>query len=90
VESTSKPEAAPEPKEWNFHVRVSLHDGSVAAGLKCELRVGDEEKPIEGTTNDRGELKLTVPHAEKEAILKVLHADGKFSLAALKLKPGAD
>lgn len=73
----------------NFHVQVELPDGSdYARNKRCVLEIPGGE-PVEGTTNDSGELQLCVPNTDVEtATLRVF--DGEAEIAAWQVMLRAD
>jgi len=73
----------------NFSVHVKLPDGSMAANKKCELSVAGQDKPITGVTNQSGELRLELPNAAADAVLRVFDDSGKTCIAVLSVTPEA-
>jgi hypothetical protein len=79
-EGSAAPEKAEAP-EPNFHVQLELPDGSDYARKKaCVLEIPGHPS-LRGTTNDSGELVLSVPNVSVESALLRLF-DGGAEIAA--------
>ena len=89
ADASSSPPAAEEAGKpaANFHVQIELPDGSDYARNKaCVLEIPGHP-PVEGTTNDSGELVLSVPNVTAEsATLRVLDGGTEIATWAVTLR----
>jgi hypothetical protein len=87
-ETAAAPEEAPPP---NFHVQLELPDGSdYARNKSCILEIPGHPS-LKGTTNESGELVLSVPNVSAEgAILRVFDGGAEIATWPVTLRAEED
>ena len=83
-------DARPAAGAPNFHVQLELPDGSdYARNKRCVLEIPGGD-PVEGTTNESGELQLFVPNLDVEsATLRVFDGEAEIAIWQVMLRADA-